>query len=167
MADSNPFSSDLGSVPGAGFAGKSYLQGSVPSDQGSVPGSGSMKPTSGPSDAYPNANDGYGPGDAMSDAVEGIQHSGSTPSGGNSPQTAGVVDRDLHSGGHVVGGPSAQGKTIVTTPDPNAGGKNPVASTDPALKADPSQHDPAVPQPGSTGHLSSGVAVRISDQRGS
>lgn len=147
------FSSDFGSVPGADFAGSRSVLGDT-------------KPSQGPSSAYPDANDGYSPGDAMSDAVVGIQHSGPIPDGGDSPQSTGVVDRDLHSQGKVVGGPSVEGKTFARTPNPNTVAGGVAYSSSPADMADPAKHDPAVPNPGTPGQLSSGVSVRIRDQKG-
>lgn len=156
MADGTDcFSSDLGTVPSAGFAGNPVL-------------GGSGKPSEGPSEPYPNANDGYSPGDAMADAVDGIQHSGESPAGSDAQgATVGVVDRNLTSSGHVVGNPSASGTTIATTPNPNSVASGVAYTQDPGSQADPGSHDPAIPNPGSSSDLSSGVAVKVSDNTGS
>jgi len=62
------------------------------------------KPNEGPSEAFPGFNEGYRSGDAMTDAVTPIQHSGASPAGGDVPQTKGVdltrtVDRTPRTGG--------------------------------------------------------------------
>jgi hypothetical protein len=150
MTDSNPFSSDMGTVPNAGFAGTPIL------------GTGQSGPREGPNELFPNANDGYTGGDAMSDAVQGIQHSGASLPGGNDPQTDGIVGTALPTGPHVVGSPSEQGKTWASTPDPNTISNGVAYSADPSDMSDPGSHDPAMPDPGSQAQLSSGVSVRSS-----
>jgi hypothetical protein len=88
----------------------------------------------------------------MSDAVQGIQHSGTTPGGGDTPQTVGTRQDPVASTPKIVGNPSTQGKTLASTQAAPAPSGVEVQTPNPSELSDPgSRTGPAMPDPGNVG----------------
>jgi hypothetical protein len=113
---------------------------------------GNTKPNDGQYEAYPGINDGARiGGDAMTDGIQGIQHSGASPSGGNEAQTSGVRSADPQQVPHILPGPTT-GQTVARTASP--GSVSPSAST---------PDDSELSDPGRSTFADPGLGVRQRD----